>query len=297
MQVTPISPPPPNLLFVGPGDYKIIGQRLFKVLTAVGGLQPHHRVLDVGCGIGRMAVPLTGYLSDRGTYEGLDIVDLGIDWCRREITTRFPSFRFHHADVFNRGYNPQGRYDAGSYRFPFPDDEFDFVFLTSVFTHMVPLDLENYLAEVARVLKVGGRCLITFFLHNEESARRQQEGTSHLNFLYAREGFRTTNPRAPEDATCYGEAVIRDLYGRNGLSIEEPIHYGYWTGRAEAECVTHQDVIVAVKARAGCSAHPRVPFRRRAAMVVRRLFHRPLQKYVWRSETIKHVERARKKAG
>jgi SAM-dependent methyltransferase len=197
--------------------------------------------------------------------------------------------------VFNRGYNPQGRYDAGSYRFPYRDNEFDFVILTSVFTHMVPLDLQNYLAEVARVTKVGGRCLITYVLRNEESLRLQEEGRSKTLFLHAGNGYWTTNPRTPEDLTCYDEAVVRLLYDRNGLVIDDPIHYGKWCGRTDT--LSWQDVVVARKARAGCLAHPRVPLRRRAAVVVRRLFHGPLQKYLWRGATIAHVERARKAAG
>ena len=45
---------------------------------------------------------LTQFLDAPGSYEGLDIVDVGIDWCQRTITPRFPRFRFHLADVFNR---------------------------------------------------------------------------------------------------------------------------------------------------------------------------------------------------
>ena len=40
----------------------------------------------------------------------------------------------------------------------------DVAFLTSVFTHMLPEDVEHYLDELARVLKPGGRTLITWFL-------------------------------------------------------------------------------------------------------------------------------------
>ena len=89
--------PPAELLAsvnIGPGDYVGIGRRYLNNFVELGGLKPDHRVLDVGCGIGRMAVPLLEYLDERGSYEGFDIVPLGIDWCREKISPRRPSFRF-----------------------------------------------------------------------------------------------------------------------------------------------------------------------------------------------------------
>lgn len=46
---------------------------------------------------------------------------------------------------------------------------FDFVFLTSVFTHLLPEDMNNYFSEVVRVLTHARRCLITYFLLTFES--------------------------------------------------------------------------------------------------------------------------------
>ena len=56
-----------------------------------------------------------------------------------------PNFRFRHVDVLNRAYNPQGRLDPENFEFPYPQDAFDFVFLTSVFTHMRPPEMRHYL--------------------------------------------------------------------------------------------------------------------------------------------------------
>ncbi len=57
-----------------------------------------------------------------------------------------------------------------------------FVLLTSVFTHMLPQDMDNYLSEVARVLKPDGRCLITYFLLNPESLALIDAEESSFNF-------------------------------------------------------------------------------------------------------------------
>jgi SAM-dependent methyltransferase len=277
------------LVYVGTGDYAAVGKIFFKILVEQGGLKPHHRVLDVGCGIGRIAAPLTQYIQASGSYDGLDIVDVGIDWCRREISPRFPNFRFHHANVFNRGYNPRGKYDAATYRFPFDDGEFDFVFLTSVFTHMLPIELLNYLAEVARVMKRGATCLITYCLRNKESMELNAE-YKNIWCWSPMNGYWTTNPKNPEDLTSYDERFIRGLYDGNGLAIDA-FHYGSWCGRTDT--LTQQDVIVARKVRSNLSAYPRISLKRRFTHIGRRLFHGPLQKYVWRGRTIEHVERAR----
>ncbi|HEX5215246.1 MAG TPA: class I SAM-dependent methyltransferase, partial [Vicinamibacterales bacterium] len=138
-------------------DYRATGREFVAFLARECGLRPEDAVLDVGCGVGRIAVALTEYLSTAGRYDGFDIVPAEIEWCRRQITPRFPQFRFHLADVRNDAYNPAGATPASRYRFPFPDGSFDVAIVASVFTHLLTPDLDNYLRELARVLAPGGR--------------------------------------------------------------------------------------------------------------------------------------------
>ncbi|MFH1228333.1 MAG: class I SAM-dependent methyltransferase [Planctomycetota bacterium] len=233
------------MIFVGDGDFKKTGQEFFRYFVDIGGLKPDEKVLDAGCGIGRMAVPLAKYLDKRGGYEGFDIAADGIDWCRKRITPSYPNFNFRVADVFNKSYNPQGKYQASEYRFPYEDKSFDFIFLTSVFTHMLPRDMENYLSEISRVLKKGGRCFITFFLLNAESEKLIGAKSSSLDFKYDLGGCRTVNKEAPEFAVAYGEGFIRELARKYGLNVREPIHYGAWCGRKDF--LSYQDIIIAAK--------------------------------------------------
>ena len=86
--------PPKRMIFTGAEDYKKEGETFLKYFTELGGLKPGDKVLDAGCGIGRMAVPLAGYLNRNGGYEGFDIVLDGIVWCKKKITTKFPNFHF-----------------------------------------------------------------------------------------------------------------------------------------------------------------------------------------------------------
>ena len=239
--------PPRSMIFVGGGDFIKVGEGFKKHFIELGNLKPADRVLDVGCGIGRMAIPLTSYLSDQGEYWGFDIVRQGIDWCQKKISAKFGNFHFLHSDVYNKHYNPKGKILARDYRFPFESGFFDFVFLTSVFTHMLPPDVENYMGEISRVLKPGGKCLITFFLLNEESLRLVRSGKSSLNFKYPLNGCLTTDKDIPEEAIAYDEEVVRQFFNSTGLMIGQPIYYGSWCNRQVF--VTYQDLIVAEKRR------------------------------------------------
>ena len=79
-------------LWNGPGGerwangWEEIDQSLVPIAGAILGFadpRPGERVLDVGCGIGRMARPLAGYLTGDGSYDGFDVNREGIRWCTR----------------------------------------------------------------------------------------------------------------------------------------------------------------------------------------------------------------------
>ena len=52
--------PPRYLNYADSGGFTKVGKEFLAYYKEKCGLQPQHRVLDMGCGIGRMAVPLTG---------------------------------------------------------------------------------------------------------------------------------------------------------------------------------------------------------------------------------------------
>lgn len=240
--------PPKLLVSVGGGDFRAIGEQFVGYFRELAQLAPDDRVLDVGCGIGRMAIPLTSYLGPRGTYDGFDVVPHGIEWCRRRITPRFPNFRFQCVEVRNDDYNPEGAVAASEFVFPYGDASFDFVFLTSVFTHMLPADSAHYLREVARVLAPGGRCFSTWFLLSGESRALVARGASSLAFRHAVPGGMTTNAGRPGEAIAVDEDRVRAAHHASALSIDEPIRYGSWCGRSPS--LSYQDIVVARRARA-----------------------------------------------
>lgn len=229
-------------------DFRDVGESYLQCLIDLGGLKPNQKVLDVGCGVGRVAGPLTNYLSKKGKYEGLDIISKAIEWDKKTFEPRFPNFHFQLADVYNKAYNPKGTFKASNYRFPFENESFDFVFLTSVFTHMLKNDMENYFSEIGRVLKPKGRCLISFFILNKHSIELIETKKSVFNFQYKINGYRTIDAEVPEEAVAYDEKTVRQLFAKNKLSIIEPIHFGYWSqGKPNPSLSTLQDLIIAIK--------------------------------------------------
>lgn len=229
----------------GPAVYKATGDEFLGYLVDLCALEPGGAVLDVGCGSGRMALPLTGYLNREGRYAGFDVAREAIAWCTENISGSHPNFDFRVADVQNKRYNPNGRYKPSDFRFPYPDASFDVVLLASVFTHMLPPHVKHYVHEIARVLKPRGRSLITFFLLNEESSALSNEGKGWIKFEHEMHGARTANAEDPEAAIAYPEAFVTDLFRECGLEIRGPFRYGTWCGRANG--MSGQDVVIAVK--------------------------------------------------
>jgi SAM-dependent methyltransferase len=226
-------------------DYEQIGQHFLEIFRTHGGLMAADRVLDVGCGCGRMAMALVGYL-ETGRYEGFDVLPALVAWCQRHITPQHPAFRFQHADLYNKTYNPRGTVQAKDFRFPYPDGSFDFTFLTSVFTHMLPEDVGQYAREIARTLAPRGRGVLTFFLLNEDSRQLQVLPGAKIAMRKSYLGGQVQVLKwwKPEAAVAYPEETARRILEESGLRVREVL-YGNWCGREDT--VSFQDVIVVEK--------------------------------------------------
>ncbi len=240
-----LTPPSRMNRAIGGGDFKKIGETFLHHFINLCDLKPDEKVLDVGCGSGRIAVPLTKYLSSKGCYQGFDIIPEQVKWCQKNITPKFPNFHFQLANIYNKLYNPQSKYKASNYKFPYADETFDFVFLTSVFTHLLPEELEHYLSEISRLLKKDGRCFITFFLLNKESLQLVETKKGNREFRFDFGDYRIENEDIPEAAVAYDEIFIKKLYSKYNLEIKLPIHYGSWCERLQS--FDYQDIVIASK--------------------------------------------------
>ena len=66
--------------------------------------------------------------------------------------------------LFNSLYNAGAVEKAVNFKFPYADEDFDFVSATSVFTHLLPRDASHYVEGNYQVVGPGGRTFLTFFL-------------------------------------------------------------------------------------------------------------------------------------
>ena len=110
---------------------------------------------------GRLAYQLADHF-DGGSYSGFDIAPDPIEWLEREYTSRRPNFHFDLVEVRNDRYRPDGSREAASIRSPYDDGRFDYVCVHDVFVHMRQPAIDHYLHEAYRVLRPGGRLLMTF---------------------------------------------------------------------------------------------------------------------------------------
>ncbi len=239
--------PPKRLNFVGSHDFKTIGDEFTKRLIEDGGLKPTDTVLDIGSGIGRIELPLTKYLTD-GKLHGFDIDKKGVTWCQKNITPKHPHFHFHHADIYNKYYNKKGSIQANAFTFPFSGNKFDLVFATSVFTHMLPDQIDQYLSEISRVLKSGGTCFITWFILNDKARQNIEKGLSNANMTITLKSDLAyySHKDMPEAEIGFEEKWIHQKLRQYGLDKDLQILPGYWSNPSKKEN-SYQDIIISKK--------------------------------------------------
>jgi hypothetical protein len=193
--------PPRRLDFVGHSDFVETGDEFLGHFVELGGLKPHHAVLDVGCGIGPDGPPAAGYLEPAAPTTGSTstaTASAGAGALRAPT-----NFRFQVADLYNRRYNPRGAHarpttasrTTTALRLRDPH---------SVLTHLLEAR-PSTTSPRSRACCAGGARLATFFLLNDESrgciaravGARVPRPDDHC---------RVVDADLPEEAVAYDEA-------------------------------------------------------------------------------------------
>ncbi len=218
---------PPRFIEFGGGGFIPIGNALVGLMAARAGLSDGMTVVDIGCGIGRNAVALSKRFGNL-EYLGFDVVRYGVRWCGKRFSGQ-PRYRFIHADIFNSFYNPRGKESALAYRFPVADGAADFVFATSVFTHMPRAEVAHYLAETARCMKPGASAYFTCFMLDAESRRQIESGQTLFRFPHPRDGCQVESLSEPDLAVAFERPAFEAMAPEAGLEVAA-FHPGNWRG-------------------------------------------------------------------
>ena len=236
--LTPLLPLPDYkyLEIIGEDNSRQFIQNSFKLLGDLIqrlGLQPTDHILDVGCNIGTVAYCLVHYLQPSGRYEGFDVVENLISWTQKEITTRKPNFNFNWHNIYHPLYNSTGKISANNFVFPYPDQSFNCVSVSHLFTHLQSYEVRYFLDEIYRVLQRGGRCLLICFLVNSESEELIGKGKGSLQFIYEIEDGFTMDINLPEKGIGFRENLILQWIEERGFNVLEK-SYGSWCGRTSS---------------------------------------------------------------
>lgn len=196
---------------------KIISLNIHSAIVSAIQLAEHHRVLDFGCGCGRV-IRYFYKLHSKSSFYGTDIDTESISWCQASLS-RIGTF------ITNEHWPP----------LPFSNGSFDFIYSISVFTHL-PEDMQfAWLEELRRITKTGGYVILT--THAAELLHASaKEGADHLRqagFYYAMGGGTEGLPGFYQTA-FHTEEYIRSRWSRF-FEIEKIIYKGV---------NNHQDLIL-----------------------------------------------------
>ena len=187
------------------------------------------RILDVGCGCGRLAAVFAKdpELVELGvSYTGMDIDHDSIDWCRHHITPLNSSFRFYHADLHNSVYNPEGALDPSTYRFPHDDGSFDLIVATSLFTHLLEPEAAHYLGEMARLVSAQALIYASFFLVSDQNEAIEGTERHGIKFPVGRGDYYLASETQPEGGVAFREERVLMMVEESGLELATEIFYG-----------------------------------------------------------------------
>lgn len=136
--------------------YDLLGKKMSggrDTLVDLAAVAPGEHVLDVGCGTGTVALAVASRVG-AGRVVGIDASPEMIDLATAKAKKAGAGVEFRAAAIES---------------LPFADDSFDLV-TSSLMLHHLPADLKrDGLAEVRRVLKLGGRFVVADFATESHS--------------------------------------------------------------------------------------------------------------------------------
>lgn len=229
----------------GTHNYEAIANWHISQLQKYIGVKATDNVVEIGCGVGRVAIPLTEILTD-GTYLGTEVIRTHFEWCRDNIGARNPNFQFIYHDIHDTLHNPKGTLHAKDIRLPVESGTVDIILLHSVFTHMLRDEIVHYMREFRRILKPTGRVYASCFLVNDDALKAVRDAPREgwkVQFKHRYgEGCYINSPQEPRAAVAFEDRVFVEMASQANLEIEQTL-WGNWSGTRENPR-SGQDVVI-----------------------------------------------------
>jgi SAM-dependent methyltransferase/uncharacterized small protein (DUF1192 family) len=166
-------------------------------------IEPHDKVLEIGCGIARIGRELAPHC---GEWHGADISGNMIAYAR-ERTQGISNIHLHEL--------------PGSHLSIFADNYFDCVYSTIVFMHLDKLEMFTYIREAYRVLAPGGR--VYFDTYNILAPQAWEEFRGVLDkYPYGNRPGHVSQFSTPQEMRKFmEEAGFRDVHvdGENNQQL------------------------------------------------------------------------------
>lgn len=184
-------------------------------LPARLGFTTGSRIVDVGCGLGRLATGMLAQFGEDVHYLGIEPNLPFYQWCRAHIQEAHPSYQFVHLDVVSELYNPEGTVDGDALRLPLDDASVDIAYVWGVFTNIIAEHVETYVPEFARVVRAGGTVFLTAYVE-DDCPRMSENPAGYVPFDYV----------VPLNVVRFNREWMFSLFEANGLVVQDFRYHG-----------------------------------------------------------------------
>lgn len=224
---------PRHLRFLGESDEVFLQIADELAAAVIPWLSGEGKVLDFGCGYGRLAYGLArnGF---SGHYIGVDVLPRHVGWLANHF---FPQtgarYQFTTIDLMNARYNPNGK-SLQEEPLEFAHGEFDGIAALDVFIHLPESDVAAHLTALAALLKSGGTLVARFLrLPNDFSLDSvNDDGKGALAAQLSQNAF-TQSPEDPTQRVAFREQFLLNSFSAAGLVVELDIP-GHRLGSADS---------------------------------------------------------------
>lgn len=213
-------------------EFDTQGYILFNICNKLLNFEQKDKVLDFGCGTGRLLKHLK---KENLNYQGFEINNN-----YGSIAKQFGEVRTR--DINHPEYNKNGSLELKDNFTEYESEEFNKIISLAVLNHQSFKEASIIIKELLRITKKNGLILITVFLINNLTQQLMKKASCKFDFIKSSIDNFSTNLDRPYLNNAFYEDMIRKVIINNKGQIVEPIYYGEWRGQNSG--LTGHDVIV-----------------------------------------------------